>query len=169
MRPPTPRFKYDGSRMHTHAHLIEKFYTAFQKHDGEAMASCYAPDVKFGDAVFPDLAGARAKGMWKMLCARGTDLTIELSAVQANDTEGSAHWDARYTFGATGRKVLNRIDAKFKFRDGLISEHRDTFDFWAWSRQALGPIGLLLGWTPMIKAKVRKTAAQALEQYVLKK
>ncbi len=154
--------------MHTNAHLIERFYSAFQRRDGEGMAACYAPDVKFGDAVFPELQGERAKGMWKMLCQRAVDLRIEFRDVQANDTEGSAHWDAYYTFAATGRKVVNRIDAKFKFKDGLISEHQDAFDFWRWSRQALGPTGLLLGWTPMVKNKVRKMAAKGLDQFMAK-
>lgn len=152
--------------MHTNAHLIERFYSAFQKRDAAGMAACYAPDVKFGDEVFPDLQGDRAKGMWKMLCERGKDLTIEFRDVQATDSEGSAHWDATYTFSATGRKVVNRIDAKFKFKDGLIIEHRDTFDFYAWARQALGPIGLLLGWTPIIKSKVRRAAAGGLAKFM---
>jgi limonene-1,2-epoxide hydrolase len=154
--------------VHTHAHLIERFYSAFQKRDGEAMAACYAPDVQFGDEVFPELRGDRAKAMWKMLCARGKDLSIEFRDVQASDTEGSAHWDARYTFAATGRKVLNRIDARFTFEGGLIKTHRDSFDFYAWARQALGPMGLVLGWTPLVKGKVRKTAAQTLDAFIAK-
>lgn len=154
--------------MHTNAHLIERFYSAFQKRDGDGMAACYAPDVKFGDEVFPDLQGDRAKGMWRMLCARAADLRVELRDVQATDTEGSAHWDAYYTFVATGRKVVNRIDAKFKFKDGMISEHKDAFDFYAWARQALGPMGLMLGWTPMVKNKVRRTAAQNLDKFMSK-
>ncbi|MBL8949180.1 MAG: nuclear transport factor 2 family protein, partial [Myxococcaceae bacterium] len=93
---------------HTNAQLIERFYTAFSKRDGEGMAACYASDVKFSDPVFPDLQGPRAGGMWKMLCSRAADLQIEFRDVQANDTEGSAHWDATYTFSATNRKVLNR-------------------------------------------------------------
>ena len=153
---------------HTNAQLIERFYTAFQKRDGAGMAACYASDVKFSDPVFPDLQGARAGGMWKMLCGRAADLRVEFRDVQATDTGGSAHWDAYYTFTATGRKVVNRIDATFKFRDGLISEHRDVFDFWAWSRQALGPTGLLLGWSPMVKNKVRATAAKGLDQFMAK-
>lgn len=153
---------------HPNAELIEKFYTAFQKRDGAAMAACYAPDVKFADEVFPDLEGDRAGGMWKMLCSRAADLRVEFRDVQANDTEGSAHWDAYYTFTATGRKVVNRIDAKFKFKDGLIREHRDSFDFYAWARQALGPMGLLLGWTPMVKNKVRRTAAGNLDKFMAK-
>ena len=50
--------------------------------------------------------------------------------------------------------------------EGLIATQRDRFDFWAWSRQALGPPGLLLGWTPMLKTKVRAGAAKNLAAYM---
>ena len=63
--------------------------------------------------------------------------------------------------------VLNRIDARFVFDEkGLIVRHRDTFDFWAWSRQALGMPGLLLGWTPMLQHKVRAQAAANLARFL---
>ena len=82
-------------------------------------------------------------------------------------TERSAHWEAHYRFSATGRQVLNRIDAEFDFDDhGLITRHRDRFDFWAWSRQALGLPGWLLGWTPFLRRKVRAQAASKLRQFL---
>ena len=86
-----------------------------------------------------------------------------------NDAErGKAHWDARYTFTQTGRRVHNRIDARFLFRDGLIIRHEDTFSFWRWARQALGPAGLLLGWAPPLRAKVRSTARGNLRAFMRK-
>ena len=36
------------------------------------MADCYHPDVHFSDPVFPSLKGDEARGMWRMLCERGT-------------------------------------------------------------------------------------------------
>ena len=33
--------------------LIERFYAAFGRRDGDAMAACYAPDASFSDPVFP--------------------------------------------------------------------------------------------------------------------
>jgi hypothetical protein len=77
----------------------------------------------------------------------------------------TAHWDAHYTFSATGRAVHNAIDAQFTLRDGLIVRHVDRFDFWRWSRQALGVPGWLLGWTPLLKAKVRAQAAKGLAAF----
>ena len=87
--------------------------------------------------------------------------------VQADERSGSAHWDAHYRFSATGRIVDNSIDARFTFTpDGLIATHRDSFPFWTWSRQALGAPGLLLGWTPALRKKVRATAAANLATYL---
>ena len=46
--------------------------------------------------------------------------------------------------------------AAFRFEDGLIIDHRDSFDFWKWTRMALGVPGTLLGWSPIVQGKVRK-------------
>ena len=102
--------------------------------------------------------------MWRMLCSvtreKGADVwQLRFSDVQADESGGRAHWDAHYRFSATGRIVDNSIDAQFGFGpDGRIVRHRDSFDFWRWSRQALGPPGWLLGWTPMLRAKLRAKA-----------
>jgi hypothetical protein len=151
---------------HPHAALLARFYAAFQQRDAAAMTACYHADIHFSDEVFPDLHGPQAGAMWAMLCARGKDLRIEPSAISANETRGTARWDAWYTFSGSGRQVHNIIFAEFAFRDGLIVRHVDRFDFWRWSRQALGPAGLLLGWTPFLRAKVRATAARSLETWV---
>ena len=55
--------------------------------------------------------------------------------------------------------------AKFRFRDGLIAEHRDDFDFHKWSKQALGTPGLLLGWTPILRNATRKKARAGLDEF----
>ena len=151
--------------MHPNAQLISRFYEAFGRRDAEAMVACYHKDIEFSDPVFADLKGDRASDMWRMLAARATDLVVKPSAIEADDRRGKAHWDADYTFAKTGRKVNNRIDAEFEFKDGLISRHRDEFDFWRWSRMALGAPGVFLGWTPIIRKAVRKQAAEGLEAF----
>ena len=155
--------------MHPNVELIDRFYTAFNAHDGDAMGACYTDDVDFNDAVFVGLKGEHARNMWRMLCERGKDLKLEHSRVVADDNSGSAHWEARYTFSTTGRLVHNIIDAKFTFRDGKIATHTDSFDFWRWSRQALGGAGLVLGWSPMLRNKVRATAAAGLAAFEAKR
>lgn len=151
--------------MHPNAKLIDDFYAAFARGDGAAMAASYHPEARFSDPAFPDLSAAEAGAMWRMFCRPGSDLRLEHGNVRADDTRGSAHWEATYTFRATGRRVHNVIDAEFEFRDGRIYRHRDRFDFWRWSRQALGLPGLLLGWTPLIRARVRALAAKALRDF----
>ena len=155
--------------MHPHARLIEAFYTSFAKRDADGMAACYHVDVVFSDEVFPRLEGPRAAEMWRMLLASSNDLALEFSGVVADDKAGRAHWDARYTFTKTGRPVLNQIDATFEFREGKIVRHIDRFDFWRWSRQALGPAGLVLGWTPILRAAVRRQAAEQLEAWLARR
>jgi uncharacterized protein len=146
--------------------LIERFYAAFDRGDGDAMAACYAPDARFSDPAFGELRGEEVAAMWRMLCERGEDLEIRCDNVEAADESGSAFWEADYTFTATGRPVNNRITATFRFRDGLIAEHDDRFDFWRWSRQALGPAGLLLGWTPLVRSRVRRQAREQLREFI---
>ena len=151
--------------MHPHEALVRDFYAAFARHDAEAMARCYHADVFFTDPVFPALRGQDAGDMWRMLLSRAKDLEVSLDEASADDEGGRAKWTARYTFTKTGRPVVNRIDAMFAFRDGLIVRHYDNFSFWRWASQALGPVGKLLGWSLPIKWKVRKEAARSLERY----
>jgi ketosteroid isomerase-like protein len=153
--------------MESNKQLIEAFYSAFQRKDYAAMNACYYPEVHFWDPVFNDLQGKEAMAMWHMLCERGKDLTLEYSGVEAGETAGSAHWEAHYTF-STGRKVHNIIEAAFEFRDGKIIKHTDVFGLWRWARQALGPVGLLLGWFPTVQSKVRHTAQRQLNDFILK-
>lgn len=152
--------------LHSNAKLIETFYNCFKQRDHAGMLACYAPDIEFSDPVFT-LQGKRAKSMWHMFCERGEDLTITVSGIEADETQGQAHWEARYTFSATGRQVHNVIDAQFRFHEGLIIWHQDHFNFWRWSRMALGPTGLFLGWTPMLRAKVRQRAASNLDKFIM--
>jgi len=154
--------------MHQHTALITKFYTAFQQKDWAAMAACYHPEATFRDEAFDLKSGAEAGAMWRMLVTAGRDLRIEFRDVQADANTGSARWDAWYTFSKTGRPVHNIIHAEFEFRDGLIYRHRDQFDFWRWSRQALGAPGWLLGWSGLLRSKVRATAMRGLADFMAK-
>lgn len=155
--------------MHPNEQLLTRFYEAFSRRDGAAMAQCYAPDATFSDPVFQGLTGAEPGEMWKMLCARGKDLQVTFSDVRADDATGSAHWEATYTFSGTGRKVHNVIDASFTFKDGKIHTHEDRFDLKAWMGMALGPVGKLLGWAPPLQSSIRKKARAGLTQWMSKK
>jgi hypothetical protein len=155
---------------HPNVALLERFYTAFRDLDAASMQACYTADASFEDPAF-SLHGAEEIGtMWTMLCSavkeKGrADWQLDFSALDADDLHGTAHWEPRYRFSATGRKVHNVIDACFVFHNGLIQHHHDTFSFWRWSRQALGAPGWLLGWTPLLRSKVRQQAAHNLQRF----
>jgi len=151
--------------VHPNAVLIGRFYAALARRDAPAMIACYAPDATFSDPAFPALDAAGVAAMWKMLCARGKDLAVVASDIEADAVSGRAHWVATYTYSATGRRVLNRIDATFRFRDGKIVRHEDRFDLWRWLRQALGAKGMLLGWLPPVQGAMRAQAARTLADW----
>ncbi len=124
-----------------HAALIATFYAAFRQRDHATMAGCYAPDA---------------------------ELEIAVSGIEAHAERGSAHWEAKYLFTSTGRRVHNRIDAFFHFRDGRIVHHGDKFSLYTWAGQALGWRGLLLGWSPPVQNAIRRRAADGLDTFIRK-
>jgi ketosteroid isomerase-like protein len=150
---------------HLNDELIQRFYAAFARRDGEAMAECYAPSAHFSDPVFVNLNDGEPGAMWRMLTGRSQDLVVTLIEHEADDATGRARWLADYTF-SNGNKVHNDVLARFRFRDGLIVEHVDTFSFYAWARQALGGVGAVLGWTPLIHNMVRAKARAGLDEFL---
>jgi ketosteroid isomerase-like protein len=144
---------------------IERFYAAFGQCNGAAMTAEYAQDAHFRDPAFGDLEGGDIGAMWRMLTSRATDLKIELHEHDAAEDSGSAHWIARYTF-STGRPVVNDIQARFRFADGLIADHIDDFDFRNWAKQALGPMGNLVAVLPPLRKKPRAQARGQLDEFI---
>jgi ketosteroid isomerase-like protein len=147
---------------------IIKFYTSFQQGDWKGMQVCYHPDIHFSDPVFPDLHGGRAMAMWHMLLSASSGVGVSFSNVTVKGQSGSCQWEAKYLFSKTGKKVHNIIRAEFLFQDGLIIRHQDTFDLWRWSRMALGVSGVLLGWSPLLKGKIRSMASENLFRFIAK-
>jgi len=146
--------------------IIASFYNAFAVGDAETMAALYHNDVAFIDPAFGNLNGEEVRNMWRMLLSRNkSGIDIKYSNVEANETTGSVNWQATYMFGKPPRKVINKIHATFKFKDGLIIEHQDHFNMWTWSQQAFGLPGYLLGWTPMMKNKIRTQTRSLLRKF----
>jgi ketosteroid isomerase-like protein len=148
--------------------IIKRFYTSFQNKDYAAMQKCYHSEARFNDPVFRDLSSAEVKAMWQMLITSGKDLKVIYSDVEGEGTTGKCQWQAWYTLSTTGKKVHNIISASFEFKDGLIFRHTDQFDFWRWSKMALGISGTLLGWSPFLLNKVRGTAQERLKKFMEK-
>lgn len=146
--------------------LIRKFYTALNNRDAKTMISCYHEDIIFEDPGFGKLKGNKAKAMWQMLCKNAKNFKVKFSQIQANDHNGSAHWEAWYTFSKTGRPVHNKIEAKFEFKDGKIIKHTDHFNLHKWASQALGWKGMLLGGTSFFKKKLIVQTNKILDKFI---
>lgn len=151
--------------MHPNEELLNNFYAAFAQGDHATMAQSYADDATFRDPVFRDLNADEARAMWKMFTTSGNDIDVTFGGVEADDARGTARWEAVYAFPKTGRKVHNKIEASFEFADGKISSHTDKFDFYKWTRMALGPVGTILGWTPIVQNQVRSQAKSQLDRF----
>jgi limonene-1,2-epoxide hydrolase len=108
------------------------------------MADCYHQDARFNDIAF-DLHGRKEiRAMWRLICK--TDIQATVESIVANDAQGQAKLVEVYTFSDTGRRVRNEITGHFKFKDGLIIEHRDICSPLSWARQAFGGLkGELVG------------------------
>jgi hypothetical protein len=150
--------------MHANAELLIRFYQAFAHGNSAVMAASYAPEATFSDPVFPGLRGKEIADMWAMLAARAKGFRLEFRDVSADDTRGRAHWEAWYLFGGA-RPVHNVIDAEFTFEAGRIASHVDQFEFWRWSRQALGLPGTLLGWSGLLQRSVQRRSRGLLDAW----
>lgn len=147
--------------------VIIKFYTAFQLLDFKTMQSCYADDVVFSDPGFGLLDQGKPQAMWQMLCTKAKDFHLCFDHIELIDEEyATCQWTAKYTFSSTGNPVINHIKAYIRVQDGKITEHTDSFNFYTWSRQALGLSGLLFGWTGFMQRKVQAEAVKRLEKFM---
>lgn len=125
--------------MHPNEKLIHTFYTCFQQLDADGMAACYHADICFSDPAFPDLKGAEAGAMWKMLCSQAKGFELSFSDISANDTTGSARWKPNMILpqpagGCTIASTLNlnfRTERLFSIMIPLISGSGAS---WHWGR-----------------------------------
>lgn len=93
--------------------VLQRFYQALQRGDGEAMAACYHPQARFHDPAFGTLQGAEVGDMWRMLCARAEGLQVTFQVREATAQRARVDWQARYRFSRSGRWVNNRIRGEF--------------------------------------------------------
>lgn len=125
--------------IHPNAGLPTTFLSAFGAHDHETMAKFCADDETLGDPLFTELDANGVRAMWRMFCTSDNNIEVSFNHVQADDASGSARWETICVFPKARTTVHNKIGVSFSFRDGLNVRHRDHFDFYRWSRMALGP------------------------------
>jgi len=153
--------------MNENEKTINRFYSAFQKLDYISMQACYHPGAVFNDPVFGLLDAPSTKAMWQMLCTRAEAFSLSYHNIHLLDQEyTTCEWNATYLFTQSGRKVKNKIKAYMRFKDGLIIEHTDGFDFYKWTRMALGLPGYLFGWSNFMQRKIQKQARNSLIKFM---
>ena len=133
------------------------------------MQECYADNATFSDPVFQDLNADQVRAMWEMFLVKSDSLTIDCKNIELIQELITAQWTARYTLSSTGRPVTNTIRSIFRIKNGKIVRHTDSFNFYGWTRQALGMKGILLGWTPFVKNRIRRTARASLRTFMKSK
>jgi hypothetical protein len=153
--------------MHENHALLNKLFTALDKHDHEAMASCYHEDAHFRDIAFDLQDRKQIHSMWAMTCE--TDISVQFEILEANDHTGRVKLVDTYTFRASKappRRVRNAIDSSFVFENGLILRQDDDCDPKAWARSALGGIAGFIG--GRIRLARSYTANRLLAAFVAK-
>jgi hypothetical protein len=145
--------------------VAERFYEAFMVRDFYTMGLLYANHAAFSDPVFPRLTAQGARLMWQMLLTEAEDLDISVKIIEDTADRAKVDWTARYTFVPTRRVVVNRVHTEMRIVAGKIVQQVDQFSLWRWAGQALGWKGWLLGFTPMVRDRIRGQAARSLKEF----
>ena len=151
--------------MHPNAELLQRLFSALDRHDHRAMAACYHPEATFRDIAF-DLRGRRRiHSMWHMICEG--DIRTSFKIDEVDDRTAFVTVVDDYTFRAKGRKVHNVIQSRFRFKDGAIVEQQDSCDSRQWASMAIGGVGgFLAGRIPRLRAaKARRTLDTFIETH----
>ncbi|WP_378180374.1 rhodanese-like domain-containing protein [Aquimarina sp. SS2-1] len=147
--------------------LVEDFYTALSNHDTTKLVALYHEGIIFKDPVFGELQGDLVTKMWYWLLENGPDMEVKFSDIKADENTASVYWEARYTFGERKRPVLNKVKAKFEFKDGKIFRHEDDFSLKRWASQAMGWKGKMIGGTTYFRKKIQFRSKRLLEKYTI--
>ena len=146
--------------------LVKSFYKAFSEKNPKEMITYYHENMVYENPIITRLEGRMAGNYWGMLIEReGEHLKVSASNIRADGDKVIADSKASYLWGDARRQVNNVGYAVFQFKDGKIIHQKDHYDFWKWSRMALGFPGYILGWSSFLNGKVRDTAFKMLKEY----
>ena len=149
--------------------LVTRFYDCFARLDAQGMNACLHPEISFSDPVFPNLRGPQVASMWSMLMASAARhpeaFQLKYEFVFLEERKAQVHWQASYLYGGS-RQVRNKVLATMSFWDGKIVRHVDGFNFYAWSKQALGLSALVLGWHAKYRSAVQAAAGKQLSIFM---
>lgn len=142
--------------------LVTSFYDAMGRRDFETMNAVYSNNATFSDPVFMGLNNGKVRSMWKMLMTNAQNWSHEYEVLEVTATSASVKWIGRYDFSKTGRPVENHVMSYMVFENDKVVAHVDSFDFWDWTKMALGTSGYMLGWSSFMQNKVMEQAISNL-------
>ncbi|MFA5899664.1 MAG: nuclear transport factor 2 family protein [Hyphomicrobium sp.] len=127
--------------------VTEGLFLALRRRDATGVAACYDQDAVFSSPIIGDVRGADVEALWRAIFAATCDSTLSFTIVDLGLTSARVEGIAKYSLLASGRSVTSRFNSALHIRDLRVMQHDDNFDAWAWASMALGPTGLLLGWS----------------------
>jgi len=151
--------------MSEYEELIGRLFRALNDLDYETAGALYRDDAVFSDPVFPELHGEEVRMMWRMLLEFSDSLSMKVSNIRVDGNAATADWEASYLYGKEKRPVLNRVKARFEFKDGGIFRHTDSFSLPRWISMAHGWGKGAAALLPPARDKVRAEAKKALDLY----
>lgn len=153
-----------------------RYFSALEGKNAEAMIGLYANDARFSDPVVGELrmtGDVSLKNMYRAQfrsAERGGSLqsTVDRSSpkISPDGKTVTFSWTARYQVkakpsDATGRPVENRITTTLHLdADGKIARQTDAFDFKSWIRQAVGGPAAFASGLPFIGNVVHQKAKE---------
>jgi hypothetical protein len=137
---------------HPNAVLIERLFDALNRHDHEAMATCYHDKATFDDIAFHLHTKQRIHDMWRMICDGDSGIRVDVTSISADDRTGEAKIIDKYRLGLD-QPITNPITSRFAFQDGRIVGQVDECDARAWAAQAVGGMpGRILGRSAFLRS-----------------
>ncbi|RKR82268.1 SnoaL-like protein [Mucilaginibacter gracilis] len=151
--------------MYSNEKLILDFYDNLRKGDVKKIGNFYAKNATFRDPIFISLNASQASAMWAMV-VKEKDFQIDIKKIDISDRFLTADCTLIWTC-ENGKKVLNDITSRFAFNtDGKILLHSNHFDVYKLVKQTTGTIGVLFGWTKVLRNRTRRLAAEKLNYFM---
>ena len=143
---------------HPNARVLDQFFSAVALGEAAMAGRFYADDARIDlpPIGLRDLPARDARRLWQVLLSDARDLHVQYAVMRADDHGGEVAWIARYTWPPTGRLVTQRLRGQYEFRAGRIVWQSEGFSLWDCARMALGSRGLLGGWNPLLRARLRR-------------
>ncbi len=150
--------------------VAQRFYEAFTVRDHYTMGLLYAEHATFSDPVFQLLNAKGTRLMWQMLLSRAEDdFGIEYRHSRRRTFTctcqlGCAVHVLRHR--TAGEEPCDDRDAAGRRQDRAAGRHVQPVALVfasAWAQKAR-----LLGWTPIVRNKIRAQASAALRDYARK-